>query len=132
MIISDLFINVSQIFIELNQQGRGDGTPDPYTPGLQVLNTIYLSSYTTFIFIIYIQSSVHNLFFPFQSWMNATAVRFRFSGLYRKFDMMAIKWVSENKFSFSDCKIGFYTFFSWLARSSVFIKTELLQLVVGS
>jgi len=49
------------MFIELNQKQRGDGSPDPYTPGLQ-------------------------------SWMNATAVRFSFSGLYRKFDSMATKW----------------------------------------
>ncbi|XP_029199679.2 laminin subunit alpha-like [Acropora millepora] len=27
-----------------------------------------------------------------QSWMNATAVRFSFSGLYRKFDLMEINW----------------------------------------
>ena len=27
--------------------------------------------------------------------MNATAVRFTFSGLFRKFDIMAVMWVSE-------------------------------------
>lgn len=27
--------------------------------------------------------------------MNATAVRFTFSGLFRKFDIMALMWVSE-------------------------------------
>ena len=35
------------------------------------------------------------IFFFFQSWMNATAVRFSFSGLYRKFDNMATKWVGK-------------------------------------
>jgi len=49
------------IFIQLNHQQRGDGTPDPYTPGLQ-------------------------------AWMNATGVRFTFTGLFRKFDRMSKLW----------------------------------------
>ena len=32
--------------------------------------------------------------------MNATAVRFSFSGLYRKFDLMEISWVRKPQFSF--------------------------------